>query len=119
MNIERFREICLSKKAVTESFPFDETALVFKVIDKMFAICSIDNFQSFSLKCDPEWAIELREQYPEGIYGGYHLNKKHWNTVRIDENVPEELMEKMIQHSYDLVVWKLTKKQKAELAEMK
>lgn len=118
MNIEKFRTLCISKPGVEETFPFDETTLVFKVMGKMFALCNVDNFTGMALKCDPERAIELREEYPHGILPGWHLSKKHWNTIKSDENVPEALMEELITHSYELVVSKLTKKLKAELAEL-
>lgn len=118
MNVEKFREICITKKGVEEAFPFTESALVFKVMGKMFAICDIDNYTGFALKCDPERAIELREEYPHGVLPGYHLNKKHWNTIKVDEGVPESLMEELIHHSYDLVVASLTKKLKKELDEL-
>jgi predicted DNA-binding protein (MmcQ/YjbR family) len=118
MNIEKFRDFCLSLKGVEESLPFDETTLVFKVMGKIFTICSIDNFTGFAAKCDPERAIELRENYPHGILPGYHLNKKHWNTIKIDENVSDALMEELILHSYDLVAASLTKKLKQELQDL-
>lgn len=110
--------LCISNPGVEETFPFDETTLVFKVMGKMFALCNVDNFTGFALKCDPERAIDLRETYPHGILPGFHLSKKHWNTIKINENVPEELMEELTEHSYDLVVSKLTKKLKGELAEL-
>lgn len=119
MNIEKFRATCIGKPGVEESFPFNETALVFKVMGKMFALCNVDDFDGFSVKCDPERALELREQYPDGILPGYHLSKKHWNTIKTDDNVPEALMEELIVHSYELVISKLTNKLKAELAQMK
>jgi predicted DNA-binding protein (MmcQ/YjbR family) len=107
MNIETFRDYCLSKKGVTECFPFDQQTLVFKVVDKMFALVDVDLFVSVNLKCDPERAIELREKY-EGITAGYHMNKKHWNTVKTNGSVPDELFFELIDHSYALVVSKLT-----------
>lgn len=81
MEVDEFREYCLDRKGVTEEFPFDNSTLVFKVMGKMFALCNIDNYQSFNLKCDPEYAIELRETYPDLIQPGWHMSKKHWNTV--------------------------------------
>src|SRR5690554_1391789 len=87
MNIEEFRNYCISKKGVTESFPFDEKTLVFKVMGKMFALIGLDNNPATAnLKCDPERSVELREQYPDQIYPGYHMDKKHWNTVEIEGN---------------------------------
>ena len=118
MNIEKFRMDCIALKGVEETFPFDETTLVFKVMGKMFALCNVDNFNGMALKCDPERAIELREEYPHGILPGYHLNKQHWNTIKTDEGVPESLMEELIRHSYELVVSKLTKKLKQELQDL-
>lgn len=117
MNIEEYRDYCLSKAGVTEGFPFDETALVFKVMDKMFALTNINLFESINLKCNPEKAIELREEY-EGIKPGYHMSKKHWNTVYIDSDVPNKLLYSLIDDSYNLVVSKLTKKQKEILSSL-
>ncbi len=115
MNIEELREYCLSLKAVTEHFPFDEVTLVFKVMDKMFALIPLDNPQpQIALKCDPDWAIELREQY-ENIVSAYHFNKKHWNSVIISPKISTELLKDLIQHSYDLVVSGLPKKLQEEL----
>ncbi len=110
MNIEQIRDYCISKKAVTEEFPFDEKTLVFKVMGKMFALTGLERIpHEINLKCDPEKAIELREAYDGLIYGGYHMNKKHWNTVVI-EQLPRDLIIEMIDHSYELVVSKLPKK---------
>jgi predicted DNA-binding protein (MmcQ/YjbR family) len=115
MNVESLREYCLSKKGVTESFPFDETTLVFKVGGKMFALTALDKPElSVNLKCNPEWAVELREQY-ENITPGYHMNKKHWNTVLVKSTFSDELTKKLIDHSYALVVKSLPKKIKIEL----
>ena len=115
MNVESFREYCLSKKGVTETFPFDEETLVFKVMGKMFALADIDLFKSVNLKCDPEWSVELREKFP-AITPGFHMNKKHWNTVEIDGSLSISFIQKLIDHSYDLVVAKLPK---AVINEMK
>lgn len=115
MNIEEFRAYCLSKAGVTEELPFDEVTLVFKVMGKMFTLTGLDEQElSVNLKCDPEKAIELREQY-SCVQPGYHMNKKHWNTVFIDGTVSETLIREWIDNSYDLVVEKLTKAQKKEL----
>lgn len=114
MDIESFRDFCLLKKGVTEEFPFDEATLVFKVMGKIFALTDVDLFKSINLKCDPEWAIELREKYP-AILPGYHMNKKHWNTVTLDGSLSDAIIRKLINHSYDLVVEKLPKIMKAEL----
>lgn len=108
MNIEEFREYCLSKKAVTESFPFDETTLVFKVAGKMFALTDIEPPFSVNLKCDPERAIELRETYAS-VLPGYHMNKQHWNTIEVDGSIPDKLIYEWTDHSYDLVVQSLSK----------
>ncbi len=109
MNIEAFRDYCLSKKAVEETFPFDEVTLVFKVMGKVFAITGLDNEEfSVNLKCDPEYAIELREEY-EDIQPGFHMSKKHWNTVHFENGLRDDLLIKLIDHSYDLVVAKLKK----------
>ena len=114
MNIESFREYCLRKKGVTESFPFDETTLVFKVSGKMFALTDLENNFSINLKCEPEKAIELRERHPS-VVPGYHMNKRHWNTIRIDGSIEDELIYGWIDDSYDLVVASLSKKDKAVL----
>ncbi len=118
MNIEEYRNYCIQKSGVTEEFPFNETALVFKVMGKMFALIDVEKFESISLKCDPERGAELREQYA-GINYAYHFNKKHWIGVATDGSVPEQLMYDLINHSYKLVVSKLTKKVKEKLAKGK
>ena len=119
MNIEQYRDFCLGKKGVTESFPFDQNTLVFKVSGKMFALTSLkdweEGMQFINLKCDPEYALELRATY-ESIDPGYHMSKKHWNSVRIYKGeLPLQLITQLINHSYDLVVNSLTKKQKEAL----
>ena len=115
MNNEEIREYCISKPGVTESLPFNDTALVFKVADKMFALLDLsEERRGISLKCDPELAGELREQHPE-VTPAYHFNKKHWNTVRIDGSLSRQMICEMIDHSYELVVNSLTHKQKEEL----
>ncbi|MCF6348046.1 MAG: MmcQ/YjbR family DNA-binding protein [Flavobacteriaceae bacterium] len=115
MNIEEFRTYCLQKKGVTEEFPFDEQTLVFKVMGKMFALSGLERLPpQINLKCDPERAIELREQYDGLIYGGYHMNKKLWNTLEIS-SLPYQLLFELIDHSYDLVVAKLPKKMRDAL----
>jgi len=117
MNIEFFRDYCLSKKGVTEGFPFGEGTLVFKVMGKMFALAGVDNFTYANLKCDPERALELREEYPE-VQPGYHMSKKHWNSVYIDGGLSDDFFLQLVDESYDLIVGSLTKKLKAELAEL-
>jgi len=106
MNIEELREYCLSKKDVTEDFPFDETTLVFKVRGKMFALTDLEEDLSINLKCDPDLAIEMREKYP-AVLPGYHMNKKYWNTVIIDGSFPDRLIREWIDHSYEMVIRKL------------
>jgi len=114
MNLERFRTYCLSKTEAKEDFPFDEKTLVFKVGGKMFALCNIDSFESVNLKCKPEKALELRASNP-GIRPGYHMNKKHWNTVSIDGSIDDELLLQMTDESYNLVLAKLPKKTSNEI----
>jgi len=114
MNSEDYRDFCLNLPGVTEGFPFDESTLVFKVMNKMFALTDVDSFASFNAKCEPENCIELRERY-SGISPGYHMNKNHWNTVSTDGSVPKKVMFSLIRDSYDLVVKGLPKKAKAEL----
>ncbi len=110
MNIEELRNYCLSKKNVTEHFPFDEVTLVFKVVGKMFALIPTDETElSINLKCNPEYAVEFRAKYKE-ICSGYHMNKKHWNTVYCKGKITNELLKKLVDHSYDLVIESLPKK---------
>ncbi|AUC86283.1 MmcQ-like protein [Polaribacter sp. ALD11] len=116
MNIEQLRDFCIAKKGVTEHFPFDEVTLVFKVMGKMFALTSLNNWEKgeekINLKCDPDKAEELRGQY-EGINPGWHMNKRLWNTVTINSSdVSGDLVKELIDHSYDLVVKGLTKNTK-------
>jgi predicted DNA-binding protein (MmcQ/YjbR family) len=119
MDLEQFREYCLSKGAATESMPFGEGVLVFKVVGKIFAIATLDEIPAtVNLKCDPDLALALRDRY-EQVQPGYHMNKKHWNTVEIDSGVPEAELRKMIEHSYDLVVRALPKAQRDQLARQK
>jgi predicted DNA-binding protein (MmcQ/YjbR family) len=116
MDLESLRTYCLSKPGVTESTPFGDDTLVYKVMEKAFILTGIDSFPpSFNAKCDPEYAIELRETYPKHILPGYHMNKKHWNTVIMDGELPEPLIRELIDQSYELVVQGLTKKQKEAL----
>src|SRR6266481_8583949 len=107
MDLEQFREYCLSRVAATESMPFGEGVLVFKVAGKIFALAALDEFPTtVNLKCDPDLALELRDRY-EQVRPGYHMNKKHWNTVEIDSGVPDRELRNMIDHSYELVVQSL------------
>lgn len=114
MHIEQLRDYCISKKAVSESFPFDEDTLVFKVAGKMFALVSLSEATSVNLKCEPEKAIELRSQY-QAITPGYHMSKVHWNTVQFNEDVSDELLLEMVGDSYNLVVKGLPKKIREQL----
>ena len=114
MNIEEYRDYCLSFAGVTEDFPFDEHVLVFKVRGKIFSLTNVELFISINLKCEPEMAIELREQH-RAVVAGYHMNKKHWNTVLIDGSIADSKIRAMIRQSYDLVVKKLTKEIQKEL----
>lgn len=114
MYIDEFREYCLSKKEVTEELPFDENTLVFKVAGKIFAITDIDKFESINLKCNPEKAEDLRANY-NAIQPGYHMNKKHWNTILNNSDVNDILLKQMIDESYNLVILGLPKKIKQEL----
>jgi len=109
MNIEEFRTYCLLKKGVEESLPFSPNTLVFKVGNKMFSLTDLDSFNFINLKCEPERCIELREQY-NGIKPGYHMSKKHWNSVYLNADVSDKLLLELIDHSYNLVVESLTKK---------
>ncbi len=117
MNIEEYRDYCLSKPGVTEELPFGPETLVFKVMGKVFALTGLDLFKSVNLKCDPDRAIQLRESY-EGIKPGYHMNKRHWNTIETDGSVPDKLLYELIDHSYGLVVSSLPKKIKDELSQL-
>ena len=113
MNLETFYEYCLSKKGATEHFPFDEETLVFKVGGKMFGLSSLNQWEkgnpSVNLKCNPDYAQELRAEY-DGIKPGWHMSKIHWNTIEINREVPDTLIKELINHSYDLVFKSLTKK---------
>jgi predicted DNA-binding protein (MmcQ/YjbR family) len=109
MNIEEFRDYCINKPFVTEGVPFGPDVLVLKVHDKMFALAGMTDFDRMNLKCEPERALELRAEY-NGIEPGYHMSKKHWNTVKINFDVPHDLLFELIDHSYDLVFSSLPKK---------
>ncbi len=119
MTLEDFHSYCLAKPGVEETFPFDQHTLVFKVMGKMFAVSGLEREDfTVNLKCNPDRALELREQY-EDVQPGWHMNKHHWNTVRFEGELPERLLRELIDHSYDLVVAGLTKKLKAELELLK
>lgn len=113
MNIESAREYCLSKKATTECLPFDEYSLVMKVMDKMFALIDLEGANKISLKCDPDYALELREHY-NSIEGARHFHKKYWNQVFFDGDADDKLIKELIDHSYNEVLKKFTKKAHAE-----
>jgi predicted DNA-binding protein (MmcQ/YjbR family) len=121
MNLETFYEYCLSKKGVTEHFPFDEDTLVFKVGGKMFALSSLLQWEkgnpSINLKCDPERAQELRAEY-DAIQPGFHMSKVHWNTIAVNSDVSNALLKELIDHSYELVFKSLTKKIQNEIIDL-
>lgn len=117
MHIDEFRLYCLSKPGVVETFPFDEQTLVFKVSEKMFALTDLEQEFAITLKCQPEYAIYLREQYPN-IRGAYHMNKKHWNTIYEAAFFDEKLLKQLIDHSYELVVQRLPQKVRAKLFDL-
>ena len=117
MNIEQIREYCLSKKGVTEGYPFDEVTLVLKVMGKMFALVSLEKIPlRLNLKCDPEKVIELRERY-ESVLPGYHMNKTHWNSIIIDGSIRSNEIKSWIDDSYILVVQGLKKSERDKLLE--
>jgi predicted DNA-binding protein (MmcQ/YjbR family) len=103
MHVELVRAICLHNPEVTEDFPFDNDTLVFKVAGKAFALVSLQNPVSVNLKCNPDKAIELRQQY-DAVQPGYHMNKKHWNTVFFNQDLSDKEIIELIKHSYDCVV---------------
>lgn len=118
MKLEAIREYCLRKKGVTEDFPFDEETLVFRVMGKIFLLVNTAYTEFINLKADPEKAIEWREQY-EGVKPGYHMNKKHWNSVYLDGSVPDKTVLSMIDHSYELIVSGLKKSDREKLKKIK
>ena len=112
MDLESLRNYCLSKKSASEDMPFGEDTLVFRVLGKIFALTSLDTEGCrVNLKCNPEYAIELREKF-EDIQPGYHMNKKHWNTVNCENGLDSALIKSLIDHSYDLIVQSMTKAQR-------
>jgi predicted DNA-binding protein (MmcQ/YjbR family) len=116
MDLAQFREYCLSKPRATEGTPFGPDVLVFKVAGKMFALAALDEMPTtVNLKCDPDWALDLRDRY-EQVRPGYHMNKKHWNTVEIDSGIPANELRKMIDHSYELVAVSLRKARRVKLS---
>ena len=115
MDLAKFREYCLSKPEATEGTPFGPDVLVVKVSGKIFALASLDEVPArANLKCDPDLALELRDRY-EQVTAGYHMNKKHWNTVEIESGIPDVELRKMIDHSYELVVKSLPRKAREKL----
>ena len=117
MNIEELRNFCLSLPSTTEDLPFDETTLVFKVGRKIFVLTGLEGPFRINLKCDPEKAIDLRERYP-AVRPGYHMNKKHWNTIEIDGSIPDDLLKQWIKESYDLVIKRMTRKERQEIGQL-
>ena len=111
MNIESVREYCLSMPGATEDFPFDETTLAFRIGGKIFAMIDLERTEWFVLKCDPDRSLELRESYPE-IAPAWHMNKKHWNQLNLFGHLPNELIEELIRHSYELVARKLPRRER-------
>ena len=104
MNVEELREYVLQKPAVTEGFPFGEDTLVFKINGKVFLLVALDNSPlQFNVKCDPDKAIELRDEYPDCVLPGYHMNKKHWNTIIVDGTLSKKQLKEMVDDSYALV----------------
>ena len=104
MDVETLREYVLQKPSVTEGFPFGEDTLVFKVNNKVFLLVGLDASPlQFNVKCDPEKAIEFREEFPEAVLPGYHMNKKHWNTIIVDGTLSQKQLKEMMDHSYALV----------------
>ncbi|MEX0928135.1 MAG: MmcQ/YjbR family DNA-binding protein [Balneolales bacterium] len=114
MDIESYRTYCLSLNGVTEDYPFGERTLVVKVKGKIVTLADVDSFDSFTVKCDPAKAVKLRESYP-AVQPGYHMNKKHWNTIEVDNSIPDELLCEWIRDSYELVRDGLTGREKREL----
>ena len=121
MNLETYYEYCLSKKGVTEHFPFDDDTLVCKVGGKMFALSSLQQWEkgepAVNLKCDPERAVELRADY-EDIKPGFHMSKIHWNTVVVNNGVSDAMIKQLVDHSYELVFKSLTRKLQIEIQEL-
>jgi predicted DNA-binding protein (MmcQ/YjbR family) len=115
MDLAQFREYCLSKPHATEGTPFGPDVLAFKVGGKMFALAAFEEVPTtVNLKCDPDLALDLRDRYAQ-VKPGYHMNKKHWNTVEIETGIPDAELRKMIDHSYELVVRTLPKMKREKL----
>ncbi len=118
MNIEELRDYCISKKESTEETPFGPDTLVFKVLGKVFLLVGLDQVDqlSFNVKCDPEYAVELREKFEHTVLPGYHMNKKHWNTVHANRQLNDQKLLELIDHSYELIVQGLPKKEREKLS---
>lgn len=114
MHIEQLREHCIKKKGVEETFPFGEDTLVFKVMGKMFCLTGLSEPDNCNLKCDPEKSIELRQQY-QAVKPGFHMDKKHWNTITYNLDLSDQEILKLVDHSYELVVAGMPKKMQQEL----
>lgn len=109
MFLDDLRSHCIQKPGASEGLPFDEKTLVFKVFGKMFALMDVEIFDSVNLKCDPEWAIELRERF-QAVRPGFHMNNKHWNTVTLTDDINDKFLLELVDHSYHLVYAGLSKK---------
>ena len=120
MNIEELREYCIGKKGATEELPFGPDTLVFKVGGKVFLLVGLDqvNQLACNVKCDPDRATALRAEYPQTVFPGYHMNKKHWNTVHCNQELPDTVIEELIDHSYDLVFKSLTRSIKDQMSSL-
>jgi predicted DNA-binding protein (MmcQ/YjbR family) len=121
MHIEELREYCISKALTTEETPFGPDTLVFKVLGKVFLLVGLDQVDelTFNVKCDPEYAIELREKYEHTVFPGYHMNKKHWNTVFANRQLSDQALRELIDHSFDLIVGSLSKKDQQKFIDHK
>ena len=119
MEVDQLQDYCLSKKGTTQDMPFDNETLVFKVMGKMFLLLGLERWErgepSINVKCDPQKAIELREEYDGVVTGAWHMSKTHWNTIHMNQSMPDPTVFEWIDHSYDLVVAGMTKKLQAEL----
>lgn len=119
MDIETLRLYCLSQKAATEDTPFGPDTLVFRVMGKIFGLMSLDSLEGrINLKCDPDFAIELREKNPDHITPGYHMNKKHWNTIYCERGIEDKLVKELVDHSYQLIAKSLPKALRLELEQI-
>lgn len=117
MDIGELCDYCLAKKGTTESFPFDKNTIVFKVMGKMFALADIENFESINVKCNPENALDLREKFV-AVQPGYHMSKKHWNTIELNSDANDKLIYGWLDDSYNLVVKSLSKKIQSDLSQL-